>query len=313
MTTDSKLIYLSSADGDCQNGSYLSHVIFHFDNLFPNSEYIVNSTIQLMTAQIPLSYYNINNSNNEFIYEIIGNQTVIEIKPGNYSVMMLIEALQFGDDGFIITLDERDGTLSFTLDVEFRICECSILTIIGLTQMTDSIDKEILCDFPLNTSGTKSIIIFSPSFHTENLNTNGRDDMLAIIPINQSSMGIEMYSNGNNNLKYIIKGDNLNKIELILKSDTNQFINFNSINWSVCLLLETTRTLTQRTTTFKRISNYLTNKSNKPPEKIEEEEQEEEQEEQEQEEEQEEEEVNTQNENDLEILLYNRKVESTRN
>ena len=89
MTTyiDSRQINLSVDTADQYlNGSYLSNVIFNMSGMLTNEDDIVMTQISVHSAQIPISYYIVNYTNNTLVYKYnTGSITTIVFDTGNYN------------------------------------------------------------------------------------------------------------------------------------------------------------------------------------------------------------------------------------
>jgi len=89
--TKNKLITLSSKYGIQQNGTYKSHLLFNFKNLLSDEQHMLKSEVIVLNAQIPVSFYVINDYNN--VLKISGTgilTTTITIETGNYNANTLI-------------------------------------------------------------------------------------------------------------------------------------------------------------------------------------------------------------------------------
>ena len=63
-----KIITLNSAYGSKQNGTLSSFVLFNFNGLLKEETHILRSYISVVSAQIPVSFYTINATNNALTY-----------------------------------------------------------------------------------------------------------------------------------------------------------------------------------------------------------------------------------------------------
>ena len=65
---ETRIISLSSESATIfRNGSYLSDVLFSFKGLLKNEPDIIHKTVTLANAQVPVSFYVVNYTNNVFI------------------------------------------------------------------------------------------------------------------------------------------------------------------------------------------------------------------------------------------------------
>ena len=69
---------------------------------------------------------------------------------------------------------------------------------------------------------------------------NGMCTLLSIIPIDQPSYSLITY-NSFTNTTNIIKNKTLDKIEILIKGEDENFINFNNIDWTMKLKIDITR------------------------------------------------------------------------
>ena len=89
--TRNKLITLDSKFGIQQNGTYKSNLLFNFRNLLSDEQHYIKSEVVVLNAQIPISFYVINEYNN--VLTISGSgilTTSITVDPGNYDANTLI-------------------------------------------------------------------------------------------------------------------------------------------------------------------------------------------------------------------------------
>ena len=115
-----KLITLNSKYGIQQNGTYKSNLLFNFQNLLSDEQHMLKSEVIVLNAQIPVSFYVINEYNN--VLKISGTgilKTTITIETGNYNANTLISELksQFLSSGVVFTnikISKNSGKLVFT-------------------------------------------------------------------------------------------------------------------------------------------------------------------------------------------------------
>ena len=92
---DNHLITLNSSDALKLNSSYLSNVVFPFKGLLKDDVNIIRSYVTLINAQIPVSFYIIDATNNTLGY--LEPPTMIQrsitIPIGNYNASTIITAI----------------------------------------------------------------------------------------------------------------------------------------------------------------------------------------------------------------------------
>ena len=113
---DSWIIILNSAHDRLLNGTYKSDIEFQFNGLLKQEDDIQQVQILLLNAQIPVSWYIINYTNNLFTLQLGNNITkTYYISVGNYNANTLITALNtlINDSNFSITISKITGKLTF--------------------------------------------------------------------------------------------------------------------------------------------------------------------------------------------------------
>ena len=115
---ETKLCSISSNTASIKyNGNFLSDVIFDATGFIKHSEEILNLEVSLIHAEIPVSFYNINEYNSYFKFKNdTGAITTISISYGNYTGITLIDAIKkaFNDVNFNITISKITGKYTFT-------------------------------------------------------------------------------------------------------------------------------------------------------------------------------------------------------
>ena len=246
---DSRVISLNSSDAILLNSTYKSWVKFQFSGLLKEEDDILKIELSLVNAQIPISWYIINYSNNMFKIKL-GNNTeqIITIPVGNYNANSLITNLKLliNDSNFIITISKITGKITFTYNNNFTIytnIDNSIGNILGfeLNNVYNSTNS-LTCPYPLNLLGYKRLEIYTQDIQTLNYSSanNSMSTLLSIIPIDQPPWGLITFNNYTDT-KNIIKNKTIDKIEIIIRAEDKTLINFNNIDWTLKLKIDITR------------------------------------------------------------------------
>ena len=113
----------------------------------------------------------------------------------------------------------------------------------------------------INLLGYKLIEIYTQQLQTMNYSSLnfGMSTLLSIIPIDQPSFALITYNNFTNT-KNIIKNKILDKIEILIKGEAENFINFNNIDWTMKL---NNRYHTNKNSTQYIITDNIPNENNK--------------------------------------------------
>jgi hypothetical protein len=166
--TKNKLITLNSKYGIQQNGTYKSNILFNFRNLLSDEQHVLKSEVIVLNAQIPVSYYVVNEYNNVLTLSGFTVPTVtITIEPGNYNANTLIIELkaQFTSAGITFTnikINKASGKLIFTSNGFFGYqFSGSMIGILGTTTDVVSVNTTYKCIYPLNLLGVQKLSIKS--------------------------------------------------------------------------------------------------------------------------------------------------------
>ena len=249
-----KIITLNSAYGSKQNGTLSSFVLFNFNGLLKEETHILRSYISVVSAQIPVSFYTINATNNALTYIYNGiNPNVrytITIASGNYNATSLITALTaaFLANTIVmtITINKLTGKLSFTTAsaFSFYLSTASIMTILGFTALTIFSTSNIInAPYPLNLLGIKVISIKSSNLAISayTSETLGFSNTLTTIPVDVPSFNLISYVSNNDLDKHILRVKHIDAIDISLTDENENYIDFNNTDWTLTLCLSTER------------------------------------------------------------------------
>ena len=268
--SDTKQIFLSSTENANvikKNSTYNSKIDFKLPRLVNRyNKNILYNTIKLTHAEIPYSFYTINESNNKLYYKNLNtNETFIKTIPkGNYNGNTLITAIVnlFLPTAVSLTLDNSTGVFTFSSSIQFQFLTGanSINKILGLGQNMNYITQfnngqySLVFPYSLNILGSKCIFVKATNLVLENLNTKTQDrSTIKSIPINVSPFGLIMYNNIEN-IETIIKNKQVDNLEIELLDDDNNLINFENQEWSITLEIKSVVLVNQ---SYLNINEYL--------------------------------------------------------
>lgn len=248
MISETKLISLNSRYAIKNNNSFLSDLLFPYKNILVDSDLIMASDVQIISAEITRSFYIINYSNQNFKISIDNNLSIIyQIPVGNYTGTTLINQilLLLNDTNFIISLNRNNGYLTFQHNKTFTIypTNYSINEILGfdpnLTYISIGPNNPytLTPPYPLNLIGIETLYIYSNELQSENYsNDSNGSNLLMTIPVNQPAFCLINYFNYSNT-KSILKNRSVNDIDIQIKDKYNNFINFNNINFNITIAI----------------------------------------------------------------------------
>ena len=249
-TFDDTLIFvLNSKDALKQNGTMNSNVVFNFPASLKENPKIIKSHIQLISCQIPVSFYIINQYNNVLKYTIASIIYTVSIPFGNYNAFNLITAITtaFSINGHSITttFNRIDGKMTFTgtTAFTFNTLNSTILKVLGFlpTINTTSVANVIIAPFPLNLIGIKRLTLSSNSLSTVALNSNNyqTQSILGTVFVSEPAWGLIKHKT-ETNVNHILRTKLISAFEIRITDEDSNLIDFNNQEWLMKLKMSST-------------------------------------------------------------------------
>ena len=123
MSDDTRKLYLRSNEGTVNNGID-TDVTFAITPPLTTTDFF-NFTLTLESAEIPVSFYNVNSSNNTFLYHLIssGVESLVTIPVKNYNATQLLTVLNslLTSLSVSVTYDEQTNRYTFTGSADFKL------------------------------------------------------------------------------------------------------------------------------------------------------------------------------------------------
>jgi hypothetical protein len=244
--TDSQKFYLTpSGASNNKNGIFNSSLEFNIPTMYQKSDDLLYATIRTLHAEIPYSFYIVNEYNSLLsITDTNNNVNDIQIPLGNYNATSLIAYLNTAlPNNMTISFNSTTGKFTLVYNGIFSVnasSTCNIL--LGFSKNTTyTSDNNNIIAFPFlaNLLGTKNIYLKFPNLILDNYNTQTGDrSTLSNIPVDQAPYGLIMYENRSTS-STIIKNVQLpDRLYVQLTDDTNNLIDFNNIEWSITVQID---------------------------------------------------------------------------
>ena len=132
--TDSKQFYITSTSklGTKMNGTYNSKMKFEIPRFITKQVNILYHSLKLLHAEIPYSFYIINETNNVINLVINSINHFFTVPVGNYNAFTLLTILNTIDNKITFTLNNSNGKYSISSNFSFSLLSSSTLSkIIG--------------------------------------------------------------------------------------------------------------------------------------------------------------------------------------
>lgn len=231
--------------------TYLSNVKFNFPSLLRDDISILYSAIQVLNAQIPVSYYQINYTNNSLKLLLVGGSslnTTLTLTRGNYNIVTLMAEIsnQFAllsIGSLTCSFNKISGLLtmillSATYNISFSVLPSSISKVIGFASTLTYISSglSLTAPFPVSLLTIKKLKVCSTMLSTQSLDSNnlGTINLLNTIPVNAPAYSIITYEN-KQPYGPILRNKIIDYIDIQILDDNNNFVNFNNVDWTITL------------------------------------------------------------------------------
>lgn len=248
---DCRTISLNSQDAHTNNGYNFSDLIFNFKNILIDSEDIAYSTIGIVDAQIPVSFFLIDSDTDHLVIQVGIIVYTIFLEKGNYNASNFITELstKINTTGVTvqITINRVNGRLNFVFNNSVTLLHegsRGLFRILGFDVNDDYTGTNITPPFPLNLLGIQRIKVCSSNLATvENHDSsNSNNNVIQVIPIDVPSYCLITFTNKLNNFGKM-KSRNISSIDIQLLDEFGRFIQMNGIHFCLTLQLNIFRKL----------------------------------------------------------------------
>ena len=242
---DNRIITLNSQDGEKQNGTYLSNINFNFSGLLKDDQNLVRTYVTVLNAQIPVSFYIIDETDNVLNYIEASVSKSITISIGNYNGNQMVTTLNAGftTNGSPITasLNSQNGILNFIITGGFACTFLSTSTIKSILGFSSDITSSSLITLPyqLNLLGKKKLFINSNHLRNNAFSSKSFAcvQTIATIPVDQPPYNMISYASVSDLEKNILFNTSIDTIDIQIVDEDDKYIDFRNIDWSITLCL----------------------------------------------------------------------------
>lgn len=253
------------------NGSAKSNVQFNFIGLLRNDADIIRTSLSILNAQIPVSYYIITVNNNVFTYVYLSIFENVIIPIGNYDANTLLTYMnsQLSIHNLAMSINSSNGKITFSTTAPNQdigvLASSSSAEIFGIGPNNIAVTgtptgASIIFPFPLNLLGVKKISVKSSSLSIIAFSSvnNNYSDTICTIPADQPAFGMISYNNQNDLNKNLLKQSVVDRVDIQLLDENQNYLDFNNLDWSITICLSNERVDREKdTTTIKDITNKI--------------------------------------------------------
>lgn len=240
MDEQSFQVYLSSTQAD-RLGANNSDATFRLPMIeIPSGCHI---WLSVQSAVIPVSFYNINSTNNALTYSFTSDNIPhsIVLINGNYSALTLTTLLnqELNVLGFTVSYNRTTNKLSFSHSVyNFSFSNSSTcFSLLGLSSISQtSVNRVLTSDFVVNVAPIRAFQIAIPHINTGNISKTKTQcqNILCQIPITLQSNGIVTYLN-TTNISSNLYVNYLHELQIQILDQNSVLVDLNGVEWSVVI------------------------------------------------------------------------------
>ena len=251
----SRIISLNSKYAtDKINGSKLSNVSFDFNSIATKDRATLYHTVAIQSAEITASYYNVNSSNNKINITQAGLAAqAIVIPEGNYDAITYAAAFidEVGTANPVaLALNASTGRftlVSATRAITLNVAATTAQSIIGIdpASTTDLVfpSGTVGTQFPqlANFLGITKIKLNSNALAGDNYDSVALSTTTLVDTISATAVpfGITIFNSIGR--ESFVKAKRIDELDFQLLDQNNDFIDFNNVDWTLTLILNTHR------------------------------------------------------------------------
>ena len=270
--SERRLISLNSEDAtEYYNGTFLSNLMFNFSDVLKDERNILYVEGGIYNCQIPCSFYAVNYTNNVLFYSLNSIIYSVTVPVGNYNFTNFASQMvsKFLSNGhvIVITIDKTTGIITFTnstgtLDY-FRESGSTLWRVLGFETGSGDFNATanvITPPYLLNLLGIKKLKIYSNALGINSLDSKSSitNTLIDTLGVNTPAYGLLTYDN-QQAIYSKLKQKTINQIDIQIKDEKNDYVNFNNTDWSITLALIIYRKLETTNTDLQEVIDTLGN------------------------------------------------------
>jgi len=241
------------------NGNKKSSLLFDFNNISPKSVDTLYHSVAIQSAEIPSSYYNINENNNIInITDSLGTTANIIITVGNYNAdtfktefELKFNAAAFAGNATLDynTITGKYSLLSATVGTALTVNLITTTCRLPLGVSIDAVGTLVfpfaappsLFPQPADFLGITKIKMNSDALAGGNFDSNKLNTTTLVDTISSTATPFGLIIYNSLGRESFVKTKRIDEIDIQLLDQNNNFIDFNGIDWCMTLLINTHR------------------------------------------------------------------------
>jgi len=222
------------------NGSMNSSIEYQLDDAVRRPRDAKSMSVSVLKFTCPISFYQINSSNNKLSITMNGNTLIYSLPYGNYIYSTFTTALGLLlPTTFSFSFNTINNRMTITNSTyNFTINPSSMWEVMGFAYNTsyDSFNRVLTMPYTVNFSGIYSFNIHCQEISTRNIdsNTSSISDILASVPINNAQNNIIYYEKKTDD-EFILTNQFLDTFTINLIDDIGNYIDLNNQHYNLVL------------------------------------------------------------------------------
>lgn len=237
-----KQILIDSRDRqyDTETGDCTFHLPIGLDGV---------KSIDLLAANIPMTMYNVNSSNN-IVYFNDGVNQAVAIPVGNYDIFDLVTQLESSMNavsGITFTVEYSLVTMKLTITgsapfyYTFSNTTLSMASVLGFNNVNTASNTIQTADNVVNLSVPIYLKLVISELGSTTKSTNSYDNATFVVFTNVNNSEVQSYNNMSNYRQRVkVLNDNIQTISVKITDHNNRIVNLNGSHWSIMLGLNYT-------------------------------------------------------------------------
>jgi hypothetical protein len=245
MITESRIFNINSQSGTKNNGSKNTNIDYFLPNFVnnQNDDEILCAYLSIKNAEIPVSFYLINEYNNALSI----NNISYTLTKGNYNINNFITSLTaLLGISYLITYNEITLKITISSSTSFTInySKTTMSKFLGISSTSDTIS---VLNNSLYTITSPYVVNFLPiqkihlrtNITFDNFNNYDKsNDILLSIQNNANILGGVILYNNDTNLKYLVNEKDVSTFTLRITDDFNREIDLNNCDFFITFQID---------------------------------------------------------------------------
>lgn len=247
----SKTLLYNLGSASCDNmlnGTMLSNGLWEIPNFIDKNDNIEHIYFSVVHAEVPNSFYLINQYNCVFSVTVTGVTTAYNIPLGNYNINTLLATLRTllaSIPALTLSYNQSTAIITMTSTSTFQVNMVSTCSrILGLSKTFNMVATygggiyTLVFPYLINMLPTARLNFRSSLLQLENYHSNDKSNDVFLSLQNNANFGSMILYNNPTNIKHHIDIDNLSQLDIRITDDSSRYLDFQNSAWFLTIALE---------------------------------------------------------------------------